>query len=335
MIPRALRIRPRFLVLLAIALAVPGAVLSLGVSMPGQSHTGPLPPLTEAQRALAGELRRDVTVLASEIGERNTRVPKGLDAARAFVRRELAAAGYAVREETWQERGVECANVIAELAGSREILVVGAHYDSVAGCPGANDNGSGVAAVLAIARRMARSKCTRTVRFVLFANEEPPFFGSSDMGSAYHARACRKNGEHVFAMLSLETLGCYSDEPGSQRYPLPGLGWVYPTTGNFITFVGNFASRARVRDAVRIFRETTEFPSEGAALPGLVPGVGWSDQLSFWNEGYDALMVTDTAPFRYAHYHTAHDTPDKLDYERTARVVEGLQRVIERGSGAR
>jgi len=158
-------------------------------------------------------------------------------------------------------------------------------------------------------------------------NEEPPHFRTEEMGSRAYARRCRERKENVVAMLSLETIGCYSDEPGSQKYPFP-FGLFYPSEGNFIAFVGNVSSRSFVRRCVATFREKAAFPSEGGALPGFVPGVGWSDHESFWENGYPGLMVTDTAPFRYAHYHRKADTPDQLDFERCARVVSGVEHVL-------
>jgi Zn-dependent M28 family amino/carboxypeptidase len=204
----------------------------------------------------------------------------------------------------------------------------------VRGSPGANDNGSGAAATLALARRVAGRNLPRTVRLVAFVNEEAGAFKTEAMGSLVYARQCRERNEKIVAMLSLETIGYYSTEPNSQSYPLPGLGALYPTTGNFIAFVGNFGSRALVRDVVGSFRKHARFPSEGAALPSAVPGIDWSDHWSFWQNGYPALMVTDTAPFRYPYYHLAQDTPDKLDYDRMARVVAGLRYVIEELAGA-
>jgi Zn-dependent M28 family amino/carboxypeptidase len=147
------------------------------------------------------------------------------------------------------------------------------------------------------------------------------------MGSWIHARGCRRREENIVAMLSLETIGYYSDAPGSQHYP-PPLGSFYPSEGNFIGFVGDWASRQLVIDVIAAFRRLVAFPSEGAALPANVPGVGWSDHWAFWQEGFPALMVTDTAPFRYPHYHTPDDTADKLDYDRMARVVAGLADVL-------
>ena len=207
-----------------------------------------------------------------------------------------------------------------------EIILVGAHYDSVRGSPGANDNASGVAALLEIGRALKDAGLRRTVRLVAFVNEEPPFFFWGEMGSGVYARAARARGD-IRLMMSLEMLGAYSDEPGGQRYP-PFLGWFYPDRANFIAFVSNLESRHVLRRTVEAFRSVSAFPSETLAAPGMVPGVSLSDQISFWREGYPAIMVTDTAYYRYPHYHTAQDTPDKIDYARMAQVVEGLAKAI-------
>lgn len=148
------------------------------------------------------------------------------------------------------------------------------------------------------------------------------------MGSLVYAGRCKRLGDPIVAMLSLETIGCFLQAPGSQQYPLPVLDMIYPDAGNFIAFVGDFASRALIRRALGSFRRHAQFPSEGAALPASVPGVGWSDHWAFWQHGYPAFMITDTAPFRYPHYHTVRDTPDQLDYDSMARVVSGVEKVI-------
>lgn len=293
--------------------------------------------LTPAQAALREELRRDVVVLGGEIGPRNA-VTEYTNLCRAadFIETSFREMGYEVRRQDyepdhWAMRGKPCRNLEVEIRGTAkpdEIVVIGAHYDTEMSCPGANDNGSGVAALLALARRFQGQACGRTVRFVAFANEEPPFFWTSRMGSMVYAAACRARRENIVAMMSLETLGYYSDAPGSQHYPSRMFGWLYPTTGNFISFIGNVRSRGLVERVLLSFRRHARFPSEGAALPGLISGVGWSDHWSFWMHGYSGVMVTDTAPFRYAHYHTAEDTPDKLDYDRFAVVVEGLRGVV-------
>jgi Zn-dependent M28 family amino/carboxypeptidase len=206
--------------------------------------------------------------------------------------------------------------------------LIGAHYDSVFGAPGANDNGSGVAALLALARRLHGPPNEQTLRLVAFVNEEPGYFQGAQMGSFVYAGRCRQHGDRIRAMISLETIGYFSHQPGSQHYPIPGLGLLYPGTGNYIGFVSNVASRKLLRNALGEFRRAARVPSEGAALPASIPGVGWSDQWSFWRHGYPGIMVTDTAPFRYPHYHKASDTPDKLDYDTMTRVVAGLERVI-------
>ena len=198
--------------------------------------------------------------------------------------------------------------------------------------PGANDNASGVAATLALARRLAGQRFQRTLRFVLFANEENPYFHTELMGSLRHAAGCRARGENVVAMLSLESMGYYSDAAGSQRYPWP-VGWFYPDRGEFIAFVANLASRSLVRQAIESFRDTRMLASEGAALPSGTPGVGWSDHWSFWQHDYPAIMVTDTAVFRDPNYHRASDHPKNLDYVRLARVTLGLERVLSELAG--
>jgi Zn-dependent M28 family amino/carboxypeptidase len=206
-------------------------------------------------------------------------------------------------------------------------MVIGAHYDSVQGSPGANDNASGVAAILALARAFARTTPTRTLRFVAFTNEEPPLFQTTHMGSRVYARRSRERGEKIVLMLSLETIGYYSDEPGSQHLLFP-LNLIYPSTGNFIAFVSNVENGFLVRQLVGSFRQQAQFPSEGGALWGLIPGVGWSDHWAFWKEGFPAVMVTDTALFRYPAYHSNADRPEFVQYERMARVVSGLHAVI-------
>jgi Zn-dependent M28 family amino/carboxypeptidase len=301
------------------------------VRMPGISYAGALEPLDAHAAAVRDQLQADVTMLASGIGDRSVPHPRGLHAAADRVEAVLAASGLSPKRQTFAVDGVHCDNVEAEIAGTDrpgDVVIVGAHYDSVVSTTGADDNASGTAAMLALARTFATRRPHATLRFVAFANEEPPYFQTANMGSVVYARRCKARGEHVVAMLSLETVGYYSDAKSSQKYP-PLLSLLYPSTGNFIGFVGDRTSADLVRRTIGIFRSSTRFPSEGAALFASMPGVGWSDQWSFWQEGYPAIMVTDTAPFRYPHYHTRADTPDKPDYERMARVVGGLEHVVE------
>lgn len=309
--------------------------MSAMIRMPNDSFRGALPPLTDEQRRLEGELRASVQQLAETIGERNLFHYKQLVAAAEYIHATLAGFGYTVRRQKYHVSGQACENLEAEIRGTNkpeDIFLIGAHYDSVQGSPGANDNATGVAALLALARAFAKTKPSRTLRFVAFTNEEPPFFQSRHMGSRVYAQQSRAQGEKILLMLSLETIGYYSDKPRSQGYPFP-FSLFYPPTANFIAFVSNMENASWVRQLLTAFRGHAQFPSEGGALWEWIPGVAWSDHWSFWKEGYPAVMVTDTAPNRYPHYHTDADTPDKIDYARMARVVSGLLRVIEEVAG--
>jgi hypothetical protein len=276
-----------------------------------------------------------VEALAGTIGERNVFRPRGLAEAAEHIAREWQGQGHAVRRQGWDVQGIPCENLEVERPGRvrpQEIILVGAHYDSVAGSPGANDNASGTAALLALGEHLARVSLARTVRLVAFANEEPPFFGTSAMGSAISARAARARGDDIRLMLSLETLGYYRDEAGSQRLP-PLFGLCYPDRANFVAFVGNLGTRALVRRAAAAFRAHSDVPAEHLAMPPVLPGLAWSDHRSFWRAGYRALMVTDTAFYRYPHYHLPSDTPEKLAYDVLARVVSGLWGVVTELAG--
>jgi hypothetical protein len=300
-----------------------------GMRMPGKNVSA-AGRLSADEVPLREELRVNVQKLAGEIGERNMRHYAQLNAAANFIESSFLRAGLHPRRDGYDMRGQACHNIEAEIPGAQpEIILVGAHYDSVCGSPGANDNGSGVVATLALARRFASAKPKHTLRFVSFVNEEPPYFLSGEMGSTVYARRCKERGDKISAMISLETIGYFSDAPNSQTYPSPGLGFFYPKVGNFIGFVSNVQSRALLRRIIALFRKHAKIPSEGAALPAFIPGVSWSDQWSFWQNGYRAIMVTDTAPFRYPYYHSSNDTPDKLDYDRFTLVVSGMQNVIE------
>ena len=320
-------------ILAIVLLVAPTAVLVTGcmiASMPGKSFSGRLKPLRAEETELRDQLRRHVEMLADRIGQRNVFQPQALAAAADYIESSFADAGLTPMRQSYQVAGETCSNIEVELPGRErpdEIIVIGAHYDSVFNCPGANDNASGVAALLALARAFADDRGARTLRFVAFVNEEPPYFWTDEMGSVVYAQRCRENNDNIVAMLALETIGYYSDEKGSQHYPFP-LSLFYPSTGNFIAFVGNRSSGKLVREVVGSFRRHTQFPSRGGVLPSTIREAGWSDQWSFWQVGYRGLMVTDTAPFRYEHYHRSSDTPDKLDYDRMARVTAGLKRVI-------
>jgi len=316
------------LVILAALFLSPFLALRWMTSVPGKSWEGPLPPLSPVERDLAGRLRGHVTAIASK--PHNMGYATGYAAAAAYIEQGLTAAGYKVSRQAFDEGlAVNLEAVIEPRSASAPTLVVGAHYDSARGAPGANDNGSGTAALLELARLLAdlRGKADVRIRLAFFANEEPPFFKTDRMGSLVYARALADKGQKPDAMFSLETLGFYDEAPGSQHYPFP-LGALYPDTGNFVAFVGTVSSRPLVRRAVDEFRAVARFPSVGGTAPGFVQGIDWSDHWSFGEIGVPALMITDTAPFRYPHYHKLTDTPDKLDYDRLARVTVGLERML-------
>jgi hypothetical protein len=278
------------------------------------------------EQALTRRLRMHVEQLAGKIGERNVFCPAALQAAVSYIEHEWEQQGYAVRRLAYDVSGVRCLNLeITRHGGARqrEILLIGAHYDTVPGCPGANDNASGVSALLELSRLFASIKPALTVRFVAFVNEEPPFFMTRQQGSVMYAEAARQQGDDIRLMTSVETIGWYSNEPGSQRYP-PFFNLFYPNRADFIGFVSNFRSRAAMRCLAAAFRANSDFPLETAATFSFVPGVSWSDHRSFWRQGYRAVMITDTAFYRYRHYHQPSDTPDKLAYSELARVTSGL-----------
>ena len=305
------------------------------ISMPGKSWSDPVPPLSAEEQLIHDKLKRHVEMLAQQIGERNVWNAEALAGAALYIRNTLENLGYLVRVQPFESQGLTVQNLEVELPGAtapEEIVVVGAHYDTVAGGPGANDNASGIAALLEIARLLAGKTHARTLRLVAFVNEEQPFSESEEMGSRVYAERSRQRGEQIKAMISLETIGHYTDQAASQHYPFP-FSYFYPDTGNFLGFVGNLSSWRLVRQAVGAFRGSTAFPSEGVAAPGWITGVGWSDHASFWQAGYPAIMITDTAFFRYQHYHEATDTPEKLDYKGLTRVTRGLVEVAAELAG--
>jgi len=274
-------------------------------------------------------------MLAAKIGERNIWHADQLEAAARYIEETLANTGFFVSTQEFEVGDRKVRNIEAELKGTSqrgEIIVVGAHYDSVLGSPGANDNASGVAGLLEIARLLATEKVSRSVRFVAFVNEEPPFFKSANMGSRVYATRSRRRGEQIVTMLALETIGYYSDNRQSQHYPFP-LGLFYPDTADFIGFVGNMSSRKLLRRIMAAWRPHTDFPALAAGMPGWLTGVDWSDHWSFWREGYPAIMITDTALFRYKYYHSPLDTPDRIKYGRMTPVVSGLAKVVKELAG--
>jgi hypothetical protein len=296
------------------------------ISVPGESYRGELPSLTAEEASIRERLLKHVSVLGAS--EHNLRRPASLEAAARYIESELRAGGIEPALHRYDSGFGEVRNLEVVIAGREaESIVIGAHYDSVAGAPGANDNGSGVAALIELARMLKGWTPRLTYRLVFFVNEEPPYFATAAMGSRVFADALLARGGRVAAMFSLETIGYYADAPGTQGYPFP-LGFFYPDRGDFLAFVSNRASRELLHAALAAFREEAKFPSEGVAAPAWIPGVDWSDQWSFWRHGVPAVMLTDTALYRYPHYHLPSDTPDKVDDARLARVTAGLEKMF-------
>lgn len=278
------------------------------------------------------DLITHVDTLARRIGERHAGKWEQLEAAKFYIESTLGInnLGYQVREQSYEVDGKTFANVAAELRGTNwpeELLIIGAHYDSAPNAPGADDNASGVAALLALAKNFAQHPQPRTLRFVAFTNEEPPYFQTPNMGSYRYAQSLKDGSDKVFAMISLESLGYYSDAAGSQKYP-PQLADQYPTTGNFLAVIGNRRYSGLVDFAHQSASNAAVIPVEKGAFPPIVPGIAWSDHWSFWEFGHPAIMLTDTAIYRNPHYHRPSDKPDSIDFERLTAATQAAQRII-------
>lgn len=269
-----------------------------------------------------------VHYLAHDIGPRSYRHIDQLNRTADYIESRFRSFGLATERQPFTYNGHTYYNIIAEVKGSAAsaggILVIGAHYDTVAGTPGADDNASGVAGLLELARLTAHSPLSRTVRFVAFTLEEPPTFMTSRMGSYVYAKSLKEKNVHVYGMISLEMLGYYCDGKGCQYYPLPPFKWIYPDRGNFIAFVSNLSSKAFTGKLKKAFTSVSSLPIESLSAPSAIPGVDFSDHRSFWKFGYSALMITDTAFYRNPNYHGPGDTEATLDYDRMAELVKGL-----------
>lgn len=308
-----------------------GAGAWYALAVPGRSHQGPLPVATADVRDLAARLRTHVTAVASV--PHNVRHAAALERAALHIERTLQGLGYPLELQSFPVgrttvRNIEATREPRAGGGTAGTLVIGAHYDSFEDAPGANDNGTGTAAVLELARLLKdwRPETTR-LRFVLFVNEEPPYYRTAEMGSWRYAKRLAERGERVRGMIALETLGAFSDAPGSQTYP-PPFGLLFPSTANFIALVGLPGGRGFLHEVIGAFRRSAAFPSIGGVAPDIVPGVGWSDHWAFHQFGFPAIMATDTALYRYPHYHRPSDTPDKVDYDRLARITMGFAQVV-------
>jgi Zn-dependent M28 family amino/carboxypeptidase len=284
---------------------------------------------SQEDNPLAKKLENHVYKLAEDIGERSVYKYERLDETARYIQAQFDSFGYNVEFQDYILLNRTVKNIIATKIGKEapeEIIIVGAHYDSCFN-PGADDNASAVAGLIELARFMADKSTRRSIKFIAFVNEEPPFFKTEDMGSRRYTRAAKARQEDIKAVLILEMIGYYSDKANSQQYP-PLFGLFYPNKGNFIAVVGNLSSRWLVKKIVSDFKSRTSFPIESVVAFSFVPGVDFSDHWSFWQAGYPALMITDTGFYRNPHYHTGSDTYEKLDYQSTSEVIRGLSAVL-------
>lgn len=288
---------------------------------------------------LRSALRAHVEILCKT--ERNTgHCPEGLDRTAEYISGQFERSGYGVTRQEFAADGITCANLEALSPGfvgfDQPHIIVGAHYDSAPGTPGADDNASAVAILLELARLLAGNPCAKSLRFVAYTNEEPPHFCTATMGSVVHAKACRKRGDKIIGMICLESLGVFSNEPGSQELPaefalLPDKvkkmilpDGIDPTVGNFLAVIGNPASSEFMGTLAGRLPSDEKLP----VLATEILDIRLSDHLAYWDEGYPAIMLTDTAPYRNPHYHLPSDTPEKLDYPAMALLTERIAEAI-------
>jgi len=279
---------------------------------------------------LEKNLKLHVQHIAGDIGERNFVKYEELGKTADYIIDEFSKDGYKCEIQEYQIEQRAYKNIIAILKGTKkpdEVIIIGAHYDSVLGTPGADDNASAVAGLLELARLMSKEEPAKTIKFIAFTNEEPPFFQTGQMGSMIYAQEAKKRKEKIEAMICLEMIGYFRQEKNSQTYPLP-FNFFYPNTGDFIAVVGNIDSKKLVDKVTSAFKKHSHFKIESIATFGIIPGIDFSDHASFWRCGYPAVMITDTAFYRNLNYHSHTDLPHTLSYHELAEVVKGFFYVI-------
>jgi hypothetical protein len=311
---------------------LPGVGKVFTANLPGESIFLPWPALSEEERSVQAMLERHVLTLSDEIGVRNVRHWANYEKARDYIENVLGKLGHGLERQEFKTGGRVATNMSVLIEGRAGLpeLVVAAHYDTV-DCPGANDNASGIAALLEIARYSTAQgqPPERSIRIVALANEEPPYFQSGQMGSLVYARSLRARQRELLGMICLETIGYYSEAEGTQDVP-SNLKFLYTNNrGNFVGIFGNSQSIPLLEALVNEFRRNTAFPVEGIAAPAhFIPFIDLSDKWSFYEAGYQAVMVTDTVMYRYKHYHLPSDTWEKLTYEPFAMVTLGLAKAV-------
>ena len=318
----------RFVLVLVALIALSTLAVTSLSGIGGEPRTGSLPALSPEEEKLAGELRHDVEQISFEIGRRDHGKPGSLERTVEYIRRRLEELGLEPGEQSFEVEGFPRVNLWVELTGKlapKEIVVVGAHYDSYRRSPGAHANASGVAVLLCLAKELRDEAPGRTVQLVFLVNGERPWPGTKDWGARRYADGLAEQGANVVAMLSLDSLGFFSDAPDSQKFPLPTSS-VFPSVGNFLAVFGGPSSKAFVQRFVEAWKGHTAFPITGGALPAWFPGIPDSDHQAFARHGWPAAVVTDTGRNRHEDSGSTFDLHERLDYARLARIVGGLER---------
>jgi len=268
-------------------------------------------------------LRKHVSALSQTFAPRDYARVENLDRAADYIEREFREAGAEISEQAFVVDSQHYRNIIARFGPeTKERIVVGAHYDVCGPYPGADDNASGIAGLIELAHLLGKQKLHTRVELVAYTLEEPPFFRTEQMGSAVHAESLVETHAKLRAMLCLEMIGYFTDEPNSQQYPLAELGALYPNKGNFIALVGAFDDIALLRRVKRAMIAASDLPLRSINAPRTLQGVDFSDHLNYWNHGFPALMITDTAFYRNKRYHHPEDVIGTLDFKRMAEVVK-------------
>lgn len=309
------------------------------MSQEASSHKAPEPPRPPAEpdrEALRARLRQHLTYLSVTLGERSIYRPHTLRAAEEYVFRAFQELGYPVSRQVFLCHRQEVANVIAGQVRPAGYYILGAHFDTVAGSPGADDNASGVAVMLETARLVQDTPLPRPWVFIGFTTEEPPVFGSLYMGSDIYARRARRENHRILGMLCLESVGYFRQEPDTQIIPLPLKFLGYPTTGNFLGLISDRRSKALMERLKQALTARGTLPVETLAVPlggYLVPETRLSDHANFWDQGYPAVMLTDTAFLRNPNYHTEGDRLETLDLDAMTELTLGLARFLRQEGG--
>jgi Zn-dependent M28 family amino/carboxypeptidase len=285
--------------------------------------------VNDEEKTIVSNLKRTVEYLSFYIGVRDSDYYDKLSAAADFITNKFKELDYDVSFNMYENEGKFYKNIIAEKnhKDDQKVIIIGAHYDTYDN-PGADDNASGVAGLLELARTLKEIAPDKNIRFIAFVNEEPPFFKTKLMGSWVYVEHIHKNKEEIKAAIILESIGYYSDEKGSQSYP-PVLGFFYPDKGDFIAVIGNWRSKGLVKKIKKIFKKKVSLPVESLIAPKFIEHASFSDHWSFWEHGYTAVMITDTALMRNPNYHRETDTPETLDYEKMKEVVKGVKDIIK------